>query len=498
MNKQYLKYLIRQNRIAYLFFGMLYAGMTLAVFISWRGSQDVLGMLNESLLIASGLGIVLTYILPAVLLSFVHRRRSADLYFSLPIKRSELLITTIVFIIGLIWLYFTVSMTAAFLLAPLMDPLRWAKYVLAMGLIIATLTLYHSALFLVANNIFDGVVMIAAYTFFPLVLFLTVEAFTNATIAGIAGYNLSSGIVELFSPFALGVNLLTSIVRSYQMLIPVSPVGPLLLVLYAVISALALRKEFVYRQTERAEQVSDGFFSYPFVIHIYAFCILIVLAAHQPSFFYLQSNLVWYLILLMIYIVAMFVYRRKVQVRLKDLAVYAGGVVLTLLLNYAAWQTHGFGLADHYRTDVGTNLVYYYYANVDAADLGKLDNYETGRTANVTVQIKIPLVQKEAYTEVMELFETKRKEGIDGFYNPRSGYTCTLNVCNETVYHNGQQTDYITDNDYRYQIYTPFTEEELVLLSEYGEIRVYYDRYVDETTNYEDMTLEQFLERRGN
>ncbi|MBR0478625.1 MAG: hypothetical protein IJJ24_05965 [Solobacterium sp.] len=97
MNRKYLEYLIKQRKTACLFFGLLVCAISLSPFIT-RSIDSWVINLNTTMETAFVLGTVFTFVLPAVLLAWVHRRRSADLYLALPVKRKDLLITTTVFI----------------------------------------------------------------------------------------------------------------------------------------------------------------------------------------------------------------------------------------------------------------------------------------------------------------------------------------------------------------------------------------------------------------
>ena len=69
MNKNYLKYLIRNYRVALLFYAVVAIGISSAPLITSDGSFGNYSVSIQFMMIMS---IVMTYVLPVLLFSFVH------------------------------------------------------------------------------------------------------------------------------------------------------------------------------------------------------------------------------------------------------------------------------------------------------------------------------------------------------------------------------------------------------------------------------------------
>ena len=490
MNRKYLEYLIKQRKTACLFFGLLVCAISLSPFITRNIDSWVIN-LNTTMETAFVLGTVFTFVLPAVLLAWVHRRRSADLYLALPVKRKDLLITTTVFIALLSWIYFLIPTAIAVLLSRSGLQMWLVCSVFAL-FFYTVMTLFNSMLYLIANNIFDGIVMMGAYSLLPVAVFGVISAFLDICVAGLRSTDLPVTVMRWLSPTGLGAMI-------YNNLLAASMNRPLAfkagyfiaLVAYGLLASYVLKAEFIDRQSERAEQVSDRFFSYPLVINLYALCILIVLSAGRLSLQYLRNHLIWYLILLLIYIVAMFIYRRRIQVRLKDLGVFLAGILLSFALSAAAWGTRGFGLADSYRLEEGDTLVYSYWATVDMYDLTNREQTEDfwSHYADVSVEVQLPVPLKEQDQPVIGFMEEKRRDAINRFYEgDEIHYNGWLQIYNQRGI--GEKTEDF--NYWQYNMKTLFTEEELKQLAEYGTVTV----YAPEINDGEPLSLEEFLEAR--
>ncbi|MBR2670034.1 MAG: hypothetical protein IKE36_09620 [Solobacterium sp.] len=488
MNKNYLTYLFKQRKVAYLFFILLYAAISLSPFVSNHHADAGNNLENTAVIAAVG-SILFTYILPVVLFSFMHRKRSVDLYFALPINRKEMVITILVFIIGFSWLCYAGTVSIAFLLSHVWNVVRWLKLIGFMLVFVTVMTLFNTALYMIANNIFDGIVMMGAYTCFPFFVFIMISSFFDSIVAGQNGNTEAAQVSAYLSPVWMGAKQFGNVFSDkYSVYLP----HLVVLVLFGLVSAYIIKREFVDRSTERAEQVSDEFFSYPLVINIYALILLASMSFGRITLTSLRNNLPWYLILLMIYIVAMFVYRRKIQVKLKDLMIYGIGIVLSLAFSFAAWNTRGFGLADNYRFGTKQYIVYTYSFSADRENLAvPIDSngkFENEVYVNYTAEFRT--ADHDQYREVIDLLENKRKSAIDEFYTRiEPQYSGYLGIWNsDKSLREGYEGD-----SYNYNTVIPFTEEELKLLDKYGHMTLFVPSYDD----MNEISLSEFLERRG-
>ena len=113
INKNYFKYLFKSKIIAWVFFGIMFIAISMSSFLT--PGNEAADCFRVTTITSLVLSIIMSFALPVFLFSFVHRKRSCDMYFSLPIDRKELLITTITFSFVLIFSYYTISSLFALL-----------------------------------------------------------------------------------------------------------------------------------------------------------------------------------------------------------------------------------------------------------------------------------------------------------------------------------------------------------------------------------------------
>ena len=492
MNKNYMKYLIRSWRVPVIFFAALFLGLAATPMIN---SYDSSSAYTVSLEIMSIEAAALTFVLPVLLFSFAHRRRSADLFFSLPVSRMSQLITNLVFAFCTIYGFFLI--TSLLLWIPYGNHVFPFAGVLAINataaLTIAALLLVHSCWYLIANNIFDGIVMIASWSFLPLLIFAVVSTFADNMIAGQNGTVLGD-ICMWLSPLAMGVrNMLT--LTDWPHADP-KLYFDILIALWALIGAYGLYIHFVKRKSERAEQLSDDPLAYPFIINVYALGILVIMACTlvpDASF----SFITFYLILLFIYVVAQFVYNRKIRLTKKIFITFGALTMISLIFAQAAFRTRGFGLGNRFSMDLDVNMRIAYNAVVDKNDIGRLierdyksSSYKYEEEAYVSFNLDMPVSEYENNPILKEMMDRYREDGISLFYsqkrNPASN--SRINFMNCSSAYN------VYTNHYYYSLDKAVSLEDLRFIDSlpYGEVMI-------QTNDIEnEFTLSQWLARKGN
>lgn len=508
MNKNYFRFLIRERKVALIFVFVLYLAIAGSVFLFSDGRNGAT-VVEESMVISAVMSIMMTYALPVLLLSVVHRRRSADLYLSLPISRKEMLVTSMVFAILVPLACFAASSLIALLLSRFWaGALSVLLIILFMAVFITEMTLINSSFFLLANNIFDGIVMICSYTGIPLLILMLVTGFIDAMVAGasIGTYPHAGELGAYTSPLAMNIQSagdVFSLIDGHTSF-DHSVMYYILPAVYALLAVFLLKKHFIDRKSERAEQISDNLLSYPGVIHICLFLSMMILSLETPKTG-LARFAIFYLILLFIYIVAMFVYKRSMKVSWKNLAIYGALLAFSLGFCNLAWNTRCFGLAENYSLTKEKYLRYSYTVMADEKDLGKptaFDHYE--RNVDVSFELDIPVENMKEYQEVIDLLENYRQKGIDQYYqkDDESGYDSSRSYFSaanhpqpriETDPLSGKQIHFDAEetNRYGYSISELLSEEDLCRINQFAPVIIY--RYEDDST----VELDEYLERRN-
>lgn len=495
MNKKLFRYLFRSHRVAILFFLVLY------VFAMYLGGNNLMLAKIEQMRQAIVVGIILTvgmcFVLPALLFSYVHARRSSDVYFALPVKRREQLNTNILFAFVIVFGYFLIGSLVIFILKgpQAMTIVRYLGLLGGMAAVSLALITMHSLFFLIANNLLDGLVMIGGYTVFPFVLLSSISSFLTDIVAGSTEW-----MVELWeyliylSPVGLSVSSLSKLISSPQGDLPDIIKYFAVLVFYILIACAGLKNEFINRNTERAEKVSDRLPAYPLVISMYLVTTLLAMSGMWFTGSSFTATISLYLMLFVVYTVATFVYRRRIAVEGKPIAIFAGAAVLTAALAYAGWSTKGFGLANRVSYDKDAYICVEYTNMVLKSDLGtvygKEDRYENDRVAEVHFSLQLPVEEFERNTELKEIVDRYRVRAGEDFYRTadgtRTGWFSFYNCNKINDYGHSKHS-----NRHSYTTNETFSEEELKLIADYAEVYVYGHE------EWEEISLNEYLERRN-
>ena len=198
---EYFKYLFKSKKYLLLIIALV---TLLNVFIDSKEASIVL----QSLLSAG-----LLFVLPVMVFYYVHDKKAVDTFFSIPVSRKEMLITNMVFIVSTIAIPQLLSMIVYGIFQGISLG-SVVLYCLEALLAICAIASFNSMLFLLANNIIDGIIVIGAYTFLPLSLLITLDTFLRTFVAGINSFKLS--FIGYLSPIFMGFDVISEYLRKGQ------------------------------------------------------------------------------------------------------------------------------------------------------------------------------------------------------------------------------------------------------------------------------------------
>ncbi|MCR5230722.1 MAG: ABC transporter permease [Solobacterium sp.] len=479
MNSKYIRYLFKNRKIAIIFFLALYAALSLSTFIGQSG-MNAGEQMHEVMHAGMLMSLIMTYGLPVLVFSYVHMKRSTDVYFAIPVSRRDQLISNIFFMFALCYGYFlTATLIGGILTGFGKSLINFLTVQLASAFILLVLLTVNSVMFLLANNTFDGIVMMGAYTLLPLFITLANQTFFQEMIAGFRYRSESLEIVNYFWPAYQAVEVYRAVSNSE----PCRIIHVVILILFGIAGMYLLKKHFIDRKTERAEQLSDEPAAYPFIIHAYALICMVIITCCPPRE-YMSGRIIYYLLLLLAYVVATFVYKRKIEIRFRSLMIFLSGLCAAFILNFTAWQTHGFGRAERYTIDEGDYLAVEINCHTEPDNIEKpFDNIKNDYLY-MSYRLIMPLAEKDQYREVLELLDSKRRESISQFYSQsRQDASLYMNMEYSNItaedlnlYH--EKGYYTGTNRYTYFCSNLFTVSELKLLDQYGELGIYKDKLI--------------------
>ncbi len=468
-SKEYFKYLVTSSRYLLILIFLVFAFN--AIGNSIRGLDVIL---------QSFLALLFSFILPIIVFFHVHDKRAVDSYFALPIERKKILGTSILFCFFIIYAGMAMGIVAYALRSK--TPFNAAFALLTMALAVLVLVLYHSALYLIGNDIVDGVVMMGAYTALPLAVTSVLSSFSFSFVAGNRYPNLT--LVSLLSPIYMAGELLSASIgdEKIDFIFIIGLIG------FGILSAWLLYRSYVLRKAERANQRSNSFFSYPLVINLYLTVCLFLIATffnfgYKSLGSFIKDYFVLYLLLFAVYVAAYFVYRRKFYFNYKLPAFFLAMLVVSLLFAFGARNTRGFGLGDHYDRTGGTDQCHFdvWYDIPDAliANLVEKETKSRPQWLNVSININNDeMVPRKIMSETTaDIIDVCRKKAIDDFYghdyHNNKGTNLVINAYGEYNYYNYQMDDAISFEDMLKLAADPCVR--LMISTEKGEYRLSSD-----------------------
>lgn len=481
MNRRYMRFLTDQYRVPALFFFVIYAAAVI-INMMFDGSFEV----SPGFYIASVLSIAAAFIIPLPLFSFVHRRKSSDMYGSVPFTRMTQLVSNIVY-------GFTISfgpylVTWLILLWPAkrahISTGTLVNSLPEMALICLTLVMFNAALFLIGNNMLDGIIILAGYTLMPLALFAALGSFYTNMLPTDSTPNFLT--VSYFSPILMSTESVTwfeSTGFSINILIA--------MLCFIVISILLLRKQFLKRDMERAEQLSNAVPAYPLLIPAYALIVLTT-SFMASRFGGIGMLLMAILIVFVAYSIGQFVYRRTVRPNRTMLIGFAVCLAVAGAFTCAAWQTHGFGIGDRKPSANAARYIYSYDFYAKENDLSVEEDADED-PVNVSFSMTVP---KNKTDEAAAVTAEKFRRRLVKQY-----YSSFFDESNDTVYMSTFSVKALpggVKNDANSEIYNmPYSfcrhglsVSELKTIDEYTKVKVTVDGEGDNSKTY---TLDEYL-----
>ncbi|MEE8809531.1 hypothetical protein [Lactimicrobium sp.] len=515
MNKNYASYLYKRWKTGWLFYGVMYVLIPAAtVLLGYRSryayTADVdyaatatmnAANVKAAMILIMVIAILSCYVLPVFMFSYLHRKRSVDLFLSLPISRKEQIQTEFGVMYAAIMGGFIVSSLIAGACGLMLQPtlihygLRMLALFAHMFLYIGVLLLFNSMLYMIANNILDGVIMLGAYTLLPFIIQFVWNAFLTSMTVSSAYFGGTMTIGQWLSPFYLGfINAQYIVEPSAVMGVQWSRFSWLyeaILLGYGILAYILNQKLMIQRKAERAEQLSDSLMAYPFVVHIMLFLgLLLVTSSYESDGF--TAALIYLMIMLCLYVSASFIYRRRIVLKPRIFIIFIAMCLTTGLISAVGWKTRGFGMIYPVNLSKSQNVEFSYNAFVNKDDFTTSLGADDEQTLNVMFDGQLSYEDWMNNAELQKIFNTHMEESIPAMYEQKTAYITGASMTINSI-SGSRSSGYSTSNTHQYGLPEGkfLSLEELKTISKYIEVDV---------TSYDDgesMTLQQYLQKEG-
>ncbi len=502
MNMSYFKWLIKSRKISIIFFILIYIAFQLIPFTSFD-PEYLMNSFVVSTYVGFFLSVAMSVATPVFLFSYIHRKSSVDMFLALPVSRRDQLITNLVFSWLMSYGSFFMGTALVWLTRShnVVSVGRLASIQLFAAFALAVLVLVHSAVYTLANSIFDGIIMIGAYTLLPAIVGISALSFISSMIAGrnVPSDSLVNQIGVYLSPLFMSASNISALLEFEYSSATFHAEYLISMAIFAILSIVLLKTNFINRKSERAGQISDHILSYPFIINTYLILILFDLAWYMISTS-LSGLEFYYLLLFFIYVVASFIYKRTIKISVKPIMFFICACIVTVGFAKVGWATEGFGLSNlPYNLFSGKYLYYEYGADCTIEDLGEDALYDhDDEYARVSFTLEIPRDEKADYQEIIDKLEAYRQQSKSYFYTVKMDDDSSVLF---EVYNRNKSTEYSQDNYYSYPGAYALSESELKDISKYCEVTIYPvvsdpDNKYYRDDDADDMTLDEFLSWR--
>lgn len=473
MNRDFFKYLVKAKR--HLIFFVITVYLLIAGIALINRNYETIG--KQIIVSLSFFAYCLAGLVPILLLGFVHSRKACDSYFALPIKRSVLLVN----ILGFVFVLSFVPFAICVLLTALMGKIGIIGFsigflhllallaVVAFGIL--TTIFFISGLYLMTNSVIDGIIIIGGYLLIPVFIYLASCEFVSTMTVGIE-INLFQPIMRISLPYEVAA-ILEAVIKGKQFFFDALPVYLINTIIHLLVGIFLVNRHFVDRQTERAENISNGPLCYPFLLVFYSIVMTFLVSISYKNAFYGGDYLlmcILYLLIFAFYTVFTFIYRRKIVISLKSIITFVLAIVLTLSFSMVATRTRGFGLVYTYKTEMPMKYDYSCYSN-------KEDDYHSD-IFDLLDEAGIECDYIELYFEygankednMTKYLEDLRLKAIDNFYENKGYYSYEASGYLRIYSNLGSPTDEVYSGYNQAPMIT--TKEELDFIENYTDISI--------------------------
>ena len=431
MNINYFQYLIKQHKRLLIFINVI--GIIMIPFFTLMYAFNTPHDLNVfSSIMAMIFGFIISFLAPIYLFSFLQKKKSTNLYFSLPIKKESLFITTSLFSLFATIIPVVIDFTIAIVLTNNIGnrffDTSFGSLILTVFQIIIYMLVTQgltTCITLLCQNTFDSFVVNVAYVLAPCLLFLGL--LINASICAesimIGQGNYASIIENLIYYLSFPYTGFYQVFYTIQNNDIISLIPTLYWFIIMVISYVLSYRLFIKRRAEMSENHTQSLFMYPLLIVIVTFSLILTVFNLSNNDFSDTFLIMTLAFIFVVYLIMYYVSVRKVYFNWKIPAIFILLLAGSLGFTQIYQSTQGFGTLSEYPSeeyDGKLILVTNFSKNV------KFENSEinymtldsrNGNTRQLIIQfqkeiLKSGMISKDFYSDeyaCISLFYSKEK-----------------------------------------------------------------------------------------
>lgn len=408
INKDYFKYLIKQNK-KYLI--LIYV---IGIIIPFWIFNEFAPAFNTSGLLSLGYGLVLSCIVPIYLFSFLQKKKSNLLYFSLPVKKESLYLTTSIFSYFATIIPVVIYQLIAQCIVAYKGNLSFNRFILAIIITIVHMFVMNTlitTITLLTQNIVDSLICSGAAIFLPFLILLALTYCAEATMRSmmLGNGNYAQGLTSILYYLSIPYSGLGQL--SHIDIANLSHAPTIYWLIIGLILSIVNYRLFSKRTFEQSESHTKSFFMYPLIITLGTFSMLLIM--YSPD---LKSNIVSFTIIFILYLIMLYFSKRKVYFNLKIPVIFIILIAGCIGFSNVYAQTNGFNTL--YEVPVSSSI------KSIAFDFSYYTDYETKKALTYkgacVTDINYTSMSKENNMKVVnfvnEIMNQKLIKKYDDFY----------------------------------------------------------------------------------
>lgn len=419
MNKTYFQYLLRSKRHLSIFL-ILIGLLPTFVFILEYGNYDQ----NRNLALALSMMIFISFvealILPYIYFNFLQSKRALDTYYNLPIDRSKLVITNFIhmYLSVIISLLIGIIIPILMTISTAVSPFFILPFFIFMAIGIAMIMLYVLAIIYKTYSIIDSILITIAYLLIPVIFTLALSIFDDTQVfMSVNSFELIFKYANMPTAYFVPLFSMIDIITFNTSFVDVGYGLMIETILIAIVAMISIRNDIKTRKAEVSETVSSNFFAYPLALGLGTMGVFLVVGLSGVD---LYMMIVLYIFIFIAYLIITFIYRRRITFKKKDIALFAGGIILSVFILAVASNTDAFGLSTRYRS------------------------VEEIRNMRIQMQIdRMDIDDSANYTVTIEDYGTSDQDIIDDFI-----------AYEDVLYEKHKDDSYEYDPDYNLYVWT--------------------------------------------
>lgn len=364
--KKYLRYLLQKNKRLFVMFTILFVVVHSLFLLLYISQYTYINRFEDNLYNARSFSVVaiivlviLINIMPVIIQKKQMNITSADLIYSIPIKREKCLFSEIIFGWIVVFIPFIISCILVLLIMSMsisLNLIMLTSYFIYCIIITSAWYLFNVFIVSKCNSIRDALIIEVLYTLIFILILTQSSVFFFWNSINVEAASAIIGKLNYVLEFIFPINglIAQNFLNNGWML-------SIAYLIYCVLFLALIKKSIKNKQAEKIGDISESKLLYPLTLNI---IIVIILISSENNNFDMTSiaiNLKYLVFLFICYIIGNFIAQRQFKIRAKHILLFIVCITISYAFRYAYIQSACFNEAYSYREIKDVDKIYITY-----------------------------------------------------------------------------------------------------------------------------------------